>query len=315
MSVLSVILSVFWTVFILLEVLICLAAVASVVQERKIWQNPKLPSMTFHGMLKCYILNVFWMSCCLVGAVLTLIEAVITFKFSNTRQFAHATIERMCAQYACRLFVGPVEIRGGENLPAEFPGSPAPVYIANHDSQIDTACVYFLNRQWRWVAKSSVMLLPGVGQTMYLSDHVFIDRVKKKDPPPETSTSKQQPGGNSVKQSLGAKALYIKSNKSVQEGVPMFFFPQGTRRLGERLPFKKGAFNIAMENESLLVPVSIEIPLTAWNSSYPFGKCDPVVLTIHKPIRTKGRKDDMDGLMKESFDTIYSVLPDYTKKE
>ena len=310
MSVVTVVLSVFWTVFLFLEVLICLAAFASVVQERKIWQNPKLPSMTFHGMLKCYILNVFWMSCCLVGAVLTLIEAVITFKFSNTRQFAHATIERMCAQYACRLFVGPVEIRGAENLPPEFPGSPAPVYIANHDSQIDTACVYFLNRQWRWVAKSSVMLLPGVGQTMYLSDHVFIDRVKK------TSTNKENGGGSSgAKHAHGAKALYIKSNKSVQEGVPMFFFPQGTRRLGERLPFKKGAFNIATENESALVPISIEIPLTAWNSSYPFGKCDPVILTIHKQIPTKGRKDDMDGLIKESFDTIYSVLPDYTKKE
>lgn len=308
-SVLSLFLSVFWTLFIALEILICLAAIAGVAQERKIWKNPKLPSMTLWGTFKCYTLNVFWMSCCLVGAIITIIEAAITFKLSNTRRFAHQTIERMCAQYACYFFVGPVEVHGRENLPAEYPGSPAPVYIANHDSQIDTACVYFLNRQWRWVAKSSVMFLPGVGQTMYLSDHVFIDRIKKDLPKNESQQTE-----NKGPAKTSATALYMKSNKSVQEGVPMFFFPQGTRRLGERLPFKKGAFNIAMDNDSVLVPVSIKIPLSAWNSAYPFGKCEPVVLTVHKPIPTKGKKD-IDALMKESFDSIYSVLPDYNKTE
>ena len=92
----------------------------------------------------------------------------------------------------------------------------------------------------------------------------------------------------------------------------MFFFPQGTRRLGERLPFKDGAFKVAKENDSDLVPISIEIPLTAWNSFYPFTKANPVVLTVHKPISSKGK--DLEQLKKESFDAIYSVLPDYTKQ-
>ncbi|KAG7344176.1 1-acyl-sn-glycerol-3-phosphate acyltransferase [Nitzschia inconspicua] len=295
-------LSIFWTIFLIVEVIICIGAFTAVLQERKIWINPKLPSLKpVPGMLKVYLLNVFWMSCCLIGAILTVIEAVITldWKFQNTRQFAHNQVERRVAQWATKLFIGPVEIRGLENLPSADPGAPAPIYIANHDSQIDLAAVYYLNRPWRWISKSQVMFLPGVGQVMYLSDHVFIDRVKKKNKSKDSST--------------GARNLYLKSNESVQSGVPMFFFPQGTRRLGERLPFKDGAFKVAQENDSVLIPISIEIPLTAWNSMYPLTKAtSPVVLTIHKPIPTKGR--DTESLKKESFDVIYSVLPDYTKQ-
>lgn len=259
--------------------------------------NPSLPSLTiFPGMVKVYLLNIFWMSSCLVGVGLTLIEAGLTGK--GTREFAHAKVERIAAQWTTALFIGPVEIRGAENLPPEKPGTPAPVYICNHDTQIDLAAVYSLNRSWRWISKSQVMYLPGVGQLMYLSDHVFIDRVKKE--------------GKSKDSATGAQHLYAKSNQSIQEGVPMFFFPQGTRRLGERLPFKNGAFKVAKENDSVLVPVSIETPMTAWNSFYPFVKSNPVVLTVHKPIETKGK--DIEALKKESFATIYSVLPDFTKQ-
>ena len=91
----------------------------------------------------------------------------------------------------------------------------------------------------------------------------------------------------------------------------MFFFPQGTRRLGERLPFKDGAYKIAKENNAQLIPISIDIPLTAWNSTYPFGKANPIVLTVHKPIDSKDK--ELEVLKKETFDVIYSVLPDYTK--
>ena len=93
----------------------------------------------------------------------------------------------------------------------------------------------------------------------------------------------------------------------------MFFFPQGTRRMAVRLPFKDGAYRVAMENESLLVPISINIPLTCWNSWYPLcllwgGKVDNVVLTAHEPIRA--RKDmDKEELKKRTYDAVFSVVP------
>ena len=47
--------------------------------------------------------------------------------------------------------------------------------------------------------------------------------------------------------------LYDQSKIAIQSGLPMFVFPQGTRRMAVRLPFKDGAYRIALENESRIV--------------------------------------------------------------
>lgn len=272
------------------------ACIGATMQERKIWKNPNLPSLTPFALVKVFLLNVAWMGGTQIGVLLTPLYLVITGT-RETRDYGHNKVERYVGQFLIKVFVGSVEIQGLENLPSLNPGSPAPVLIANHDSQLDIAAVYYLNRSWRWIAKSSVYFLPGVGQLMFVGGHVFIDRVKKNN-----------------KSSTGTRNLYVKSNESLQEGVPMFFFPQGTRRLGERLPFKDGAFKIAKDNGSSIVPISIGIPLTAWNSNYPFDtKVPPVVLTVHKSIDSKDFKE-LEPLKQKCFETIYSVLPDYTKQ-
>ena len=288
--------------FILVECIICLASLAAVYQERKIWLHPNVPSLTPIGMTKVFLLNVVWMTVCFLGAVVTAIESAVTgnsLDLKHTRKLAHSVVERRCAMLVASMFVGPVVVEGAENLPPDEPGSPAPVYVANHASQIDSAVVYYIKRQWRWIMKSSIMFLPGVGQITYLGDHIWIDRTRKKNKSKDSIT--------------GARNLYVKSDESIREGVPMFFFPQGTRRMGERLPFKDGAFKVALNNGSRLVPISIKVPLTAWNSLYPFGTADPVVLTVHKPIESKGK--DIEVLKKETSDVIFSILPDYSKQE
>lgn len=295
-------LPIFGPMFFLVEFVICLASLAAIYQERKIWMDKNVPSLTVVGHIKVFLLNVVWMTVCFLGAVVTAIESVVTGNWLNlnhTRKLAHKVVERRCAMLVTSMFVGPVVIKGAENLLADKPGSPAPVYIANHASQIDSAAVYYIERQWRWIMKASIMFLPGVGQITYLGDHIWIDRTRKKNKSKDSIT--------------GARNLYVKSDESIQEGIPMFFFPQGTRRIGERLPFKDGAFKVAKNNDSMMVPISIEIPVTAWNSLYPFAKADPVVLTIHKPIESKGK--EIETLKKEAFDTIYSVLPDHSKTE
>jgi lysophosphatidate acyltransferase len=288
---LTTVLKVFITLFLGAVVL---GAFASVHQEQKIWKNPKLPSLKPHALVKVYLMNVIWMIACALGSLMTPIYCL--WKGSmDTRDWAHTIVERTVGKFLCNCIVAPVEVVGMEHIPTETCSmSPAPVFIANHDSQIDLAAVYFLEREWRWIAKSSVMFLPGVGQIMFLSRHVFIDRVNKS------------------KGATGARNLYLQSNESLQNGVPMFFFPQGTRRLGERLPFKDGAFKVALENKSSLIPISLEIPLTAWNSWYPFVKASPIKITVHPPLPTAGK--DIETLKKESFDIIYSVLPDLSKQ-
>jgi 1-acyl-sn-glycerol-3-phosphate acyltransferase len=268
----------------------------SVYQEHKIWAPPGLPSLSLWGHVKVYLFNVFWMGFCLLSTLLLLIPKRILSQ-KNVQYESFMWCERWIAVFMVKTLVGNVEIRGQDNLPPLDPASPAPIYIANHESQLDLGVVYFLHRRWKWISKKSVLFLPGVGSIMYLSGHVFIDRKTGKN---KTSVAN----------------LYDKSNAAVQSGIPMFFFPQGTRKISERLPFKDGAFNVALQNKSPIVCVSIHIPMNAWNRAYPmpWGSAEPVVLTIHKPIVIDGSQEK-EALKKQCFDTIYSVLPDARKND
>mmetsp|Transcript_21219 Transcript_21219/g.30368 ORF Transcript_21219/g.30368 Transcript_21219/m.30368 type:complete len:311 (-) Transcript_21219:102-1034(-) len=268
--------------------------IPSVWQEHKIWAPKVLPSLSFFAHIKVFLFNVAWMGCTLIGGLLLVPKFILGKMFGFEASYEAYMVENFTARLCQRLFVCPtVEIRGEENLPAEDGSSPAPVYIANHASQVDLAVVYSLGRRFRWIAKDSVRYLPGVGLTMTIGEHVFIKRTGKN------------------KKSVSN--LYEQSNKAIQSGLPMFFFPQGTRRMGVRLPFKDGAYRVAIENESKLIPISIHIPLSCWNNWYPLnllwgGSVENVVLTIHKPIQAK-KDSDKEELKKQTYDSIFSVLP------
>jgi lysophosphatidate acyltransferase len=278
-----------WRAFLTYFSLCFVVSFVSVYQEYKIWKPSTVPSLSVYGMIKVYLFNVVWTTSSLIISIILLPAYLV---YGEVSQY----YERQIALAIMWFFIGPVVIKNPENLPPKNPGSPAPVYICNHASQIDVAAVYTINRDYKWIAKSSVRLLPGVGQIMTLSNHVFIDRKR--------GTNKGS-----------VSNLYAKSNAAVQSGCPMFFFPQGTRRMAERLPFKDGALNVAMHNRSSLVPLSLEIPLDAWNRWYPLAKSpSPVVITVHKPIVVTGKEDKVE-LRKQCYDTIFSVLEDYRKAD
>lgn len=270
------------------------SAVAAL-QERKIWAPPNLPSLSVFAVFKVFLFNIFWISICSVGCLLVFIKHILTGGSSDLSKDCNLFVEKYAAVF-CSSLVGNVKVKGLEHLPPDDQ-VPAPVYVANHASQIDVAVVYFIARRFRWIAKKSVLYLPGVGATMWFGNHVLIDRVKGKN-----------------KKSVSN--LFEKSNQAVQSGIPMFLFPQGTRVMSKRLPFKDGAFIIAQTNKSLLVPISLEIPMTAWETWYPLIRTTvpEVVITIHKPIKVTG-EEDRQKLKQQCFDTIYSCLPPIWEKE
>ena len=272
-----------------------LAAAVAVAQEGKIWRPKVLPSLSPWAKLKIFVFNVVWFLLCLAGSILIVAKWVCMLGTSDIEKEASRLVEDVVARLVYRTFVGGVQVVGLENLPPENM-VPAPVYISNHASQLDTALVYFLRRRFKWISKKSVLFLPGVGALMSLGKHVFIDRRKGKN-------------------GLSVSNLFEKSNATVQAGVPMFIFPQGTRRIAERLPAKEGAFIIAQTNKSPLVPVSIDIPLSAWNSLYPlnilWGGEQPVVkITVHPFLEVTG-SEDREKLKENCMNQIYSVLPNY----
>lgn len=272
----------------LFQILVAVASIAGAWQERKIWKHPGLPSLSTLGFAKVYLYNTIWLNLCFLAVVLAICKWILTLGMSNLSHDSFR-LETMIATTLTGLCVGGAQVSGMEYLPAENT-VPAPVYIANHASQLDAGIVYSINRRFKWIAKQSVALLPGVGQITWLSKHVFINRKKGKN-------------GKSVTN------LFDKSNAAIQAGLAMFIFPQGTRRMDCRLPPKEGAFIIAETNKSVLVPISIEIPLNAWNTLYPFFGSKPIVkLTIHRPIPVDSAPD-RESLKRKCMDQIYSVLP------
>lgn len=271
-------------------------AIASVLQERKIWKNTKSP-LTLWGLLKVYILNICWMLFTGIG-VLALFPMWVSRGFGASVSMEHnAVMEKLVAMGLVHTLVGSVKIVNEDRIPAlsiHPSKNPAPVFIANHCSQLDICSVYFVIKRFKWIAKASVKLLPGVGQGMTLGAHIFIKRTGK--------------NGKSV------STLYEQANATIQSGVPMMLYPQGTRRMTERLPFKDGAFKIAIANEVPLVPLSIDVPVNVWNSLYPlnllWGEKEENIIkvTVHDPIEVK-RDTDLAELKRRCDDVIYSALP------
>ena len=239
------------------------------------------------------------MGLCLLGTI-ALIPMWLQRGCGNSIELeAQIVVEKLTAMACHEAVAGTVEIINEENLPPiklQDPDSPAPIFIANHCSQLDVSAVYYALRRFKWIAKKSVRYIPGPGNIMSLGGHIFIQRSGKR--------------GSSVSN------LYQLSNEAIQAGIPMMFFPQGTRRMTTKLPFKDGAFKIAIDNECVLVPISIHVPPNAWNSYYPLnllwgGKMGPenkVIMTVHAPIQVN-KDTELKPLKEKCQEIIYSALP------
>jgi lysophosphatidate acyltransferase len=294
-----------WIVLLYLVIGMSIAGVIAVIQESRIWKAKTLPSLNCVGIIKVFLFNVLWMSLCLLGSILMIIHYIISIGRADIQYISNRIVESIVSKICMKVLIGTVQVDGWENLPSDTSTTvviPAPIYIANHASQIDIACIYSINKRFKWIAKESVLFVPGAGLLMYLGDHVPIKRF-----------------GNNGK---NVQNLFKTSDNAIRSGIPMFLFPQGTRRIADsnNVQFKHGAFRLAIKNKSPLVPISIEIPTDTnpWNSTYPFnvllglGKFNTITptvkLTIHKMIPIKG-DEDVQALSDQCSKTIYSVLP------
>ncbi|KAG5179728.1 hypothetical protein JKP88DRAFT_196132 [Tribonema minus] len=183
------------------------------------------------------------------------------------------TLQRICFY--------PSVITGMENLP---PPETACVYVANHQSTVDIAVFFAIRRNYAWVSKASVFLVPGVGLLMRLAGYVSLQRGSKES---------------------GKKMMEDCRKDCLEKGWSVVIFPQGTRRRHKILDFKMGAFKLAQEARVPIVPVTIELP----EKMYGIGCKDRPRLIIHKPIAPDDPLfQDRDALLAHTFGTIVGAL-------
>src|SRR4029077_12295046 len=125
-----------------------------------------------------------------------------------------------------------VRVEGEENIP---PG--VCIFVANHVSNVDPlAFVPAIPRRVSLLAKKEVFRIPILSKAMRLAKLIPVDRADR-----EAAAS-----------SVDIALKYLK------EGLSFAVYPEGTRsRDGRMLPFKKGAFLMAVRAKVPVVPVSI----------------------------------------------------------
>ena len=153
------------------------------------------------------------------------------------------------------------------------------VIVVNHQSNFDLFMLgSVVPRRTVTIGKTSLRWVPIFGQNYWLAGNVLIDR------------------GDATK----AKAAMVKTTDALQhQDTSIWVFVEGTRNLGKGLlPFKKGAFQMAIAAGVPIVPICCSnykrsMRLNRWRSG-------PLRIRALPPISTEGMTlDDMPKLMEQ----------------
>ncbi len=111
------------------------------------------------------------------------------------------------------------------------------IVVANHQSGYDIYVLYgWLGIDFKWVLKQELRNVPGLGIGCEKLGHIYVDR------------SRTEAALRSIEE----------AKKRITPGISVIFFAEGTRSVdGKLLPFKKGAFRMAIDLGLPILPVTI----------------------------------------------------------
>jgi 1-acyl-sn-glycerol-3-phosphate acyltransferase len=165
------------------------------------------------------------------------------------------------------------------------------VVVSNHLSMFDIPMLFYaLPLHGRFLSKKEVFKIPLVGRAMRTIGIIEIDRSS----------------GQSSRQAIN-EGVKI----AAERGYSLIVFPEGTRsRDGNLLPFKKGAFRIAIDSGLPILPVVIEGTDRVSKPGSKLFHPGEASVTILEPIATADmtNKVDLTSLMRTveaSMTTVY----------
>jgi 1-acyl-sn-glycerol-3-phosphate acyltransferase len=176
-------------------------------------------------------------------------------------------------------------VEGVEHIPKTDPV----VFYPNQQGDLDILlAVAVIPRQLGFIAKKQAAYLPFLNLWMLAMGCVFIDR------------------GNI---SQGIKAI-ARGIERVRDGRAMCVFPEGTRSRGPHmLPFRNGAFRLAVRAEAAIVPVTIDGAYKAWEEHHQIRPAH-VRVVIHEAIQTVGMDhEERKALPERVRAVIAAALP------
>ncbi len=175
-----------------------------------------------------------------------------------------------------------VYIEGFENIPSETSNNKL-VIVANHESMTDIWILCYLHFQFRWLSKAEVFKVPIIGHAMRLAGYIPVTRGDK----------------DSHQQAMKSSAEWV------QKGIPMLFFPEGTRsETSELRPFKMGAFKLARDTGASILPVALKGAGKLMSKGSPIPKSARVQVCIMPIVPPPAP----DGNLQEYADDIRTII-------
>ena len=158
------------------------------------------------------------------------------------------------------------------------------VVVSNHESFADILLISHLPWEMKWLSKAELFRIPIMGWMMWLAGDV------------------------PVKRGFGPSAVeaMARCRKSLENRVSVMIFPEGTRsRTSELLPFKDGAFRLAIEAGVPILPLAVSGTGTALRKhDWRFGRSNAEVRVLD-PVETTGLSlDDVPELKAQVRRTI-----------
>lgn len=163
------------------------------------------------------------------------------------------------------------------------------VVVANHESTADPFLLSWLPWDMRWIAKDELFHLPIVGPLMRFGGDIPLKRGER----------------DSVERMLA------ECRRTLDAGMPIMMFPEGTRSPdGHLLPFKTGAFQLAIEAQVPVLPIALAGTRNCRpKGSKWFGRARAHARVL-EPISTRGLGPaDVERLRDQARQRIDDALP------
>jgi 1-acyl-sn-glycerol-3-phosphate acyltransferase len=157
---------------------------------------------------------------------------MVTAPFDSGRYQAGRAFRRLAVSHVALTRLWRFETEG---VPPEGPRRPY-VVVSNHESYADIFLMSHFPWEMKWLSKHTIFKIPVMGWMMRMALDVPVRRGERES----------------------AIAALAECRDRLARRVSVMIFPEGTRsRTDELLPFKDGAFHLAIQSRVPILPVAI----------------------------------------------------------
>ena len=236
-----------------------------------------------------------WVALNLLVATVPLSIFVIVASLFTAGKLLYDTVPRFWARWILWASGTRVQLSGIEHIAPGRPQIIAPNHVSWYDVLVLAA---YIPKRYRFIAKKELKQVPFFGRAWQAIGHIAIDRSDTQ----------------SAIESLDRAARLVREDNSC-----IIIFPEGTRSSSdEMLPFKKGAFVLALHTGLEIVPTGVQgtraiMPKHSWRVSP--GR---IIVRFGRPLTTvahgEGDRDELMARVRSEIEALRRIPPPETEE-